>query len=213
MIDKEIILKRIDELLSSNIDNNPSIKGPYVYSGTLSIVSNIYGPSSIQVQSLKDVYNRVSSSTAASQVMPNYLLQELTGLLKSYRYEVENDLIASIQDESKGEVFADFISFAKEALADGYKDVSAVLICAALEDSLKKYSESNGLDAEGKKMPAVVNLLKSEGLLKNPEAKILQSYVPLRNKAFHADWDKITEPQVSSVIGYLESFILTHFSG
>ena len=39
MNNKELIIKRIDELLGSNIDDNPNINGPYVYSGTLSIAS------------------------------------------------------------------------------------------------------------------------------------------------------------------------------
>jgi len=62
-------------------------------------------------------------------------------------------------------------------------------------------------------MSDVVNLLKSNRLLKKTEAKIIQSYVTLRNKAFHADWDKISGPEISSVIGYVEKFILINFSG
>ena len=28
----------------------------------------------------------------------------------------------------------------------------------------------------------------------------------------HADWNKITEPEVSSLIGFVEQFLLTNFS-
>jgi hypothetical protein len=44
-------------------------------------------------------------------------------------------------------------------------------------------------------------------------AKIIQSYLALRNKAFHGDWDKISEPEVNSVMGYVEKFIMMYFSG
>ena len=213
MIDQEMILKRIDGILDSKIDENPNVNGPYVYSTTLSIALMLYGESSSQVQVLKDIYNRVSNIKAPVVVMHNHLVQELNGLLKSYRYEIENGLISSIQNETRGEIFADFIAFAKETFDEGSKDVAAVLICAALEDCLKKFAESKGLHVENKTMSDVINILKSNGLLKKPEAKIVQSYVTLRNKAFHADWDKITGPEISSVIGYVENFILTNFSG
>jgi hypothetical protein len=54
--------------------------------------------------------------------------------------------------------------------------------------------------------------LKSKSLLKGPQASIVQSYTKLRNKAFHADWDKIDKTSVSSAIGFTESFILENFS-
>ena len=213
MIDKKLILKRIDELLGSPIDDNPNINGPYVYSSTLSIASMLYGKTSSQVKVIKDIYNRVSNYKTRPDLIHKHLVQELNGLLKSFRYEIENGLIFSIQNETRGEIFADFLAFAKETFDEGSKDVAAVLICAALEDCLKKFAESKGIEVENKTMSDVVNLLKSNGLLKKPESKIVQSYVTLRNKAFHADWDKITGPEISSVIGYVENFILTNFSG
>jgi uncharacterized protein YutE (UPF0331/DUF86 family) len=145
--------------------------------------------------------------------MHKHLVQELRGLLKSYKYEIENGLILSIQNEARGEILSDFLALAKESFDSGSKDVAAVLICAALEDSLKKFAESKGIEAESRTMSEVVNLLKSNGLLKKPEAKIVQSYVTFRNKAFHGDWDKISGPEVNSVIGYVEKFIMMYFSG
>ena len=213
MIDQEKILKRIDEILDTKIDGNPNIKGPYVYSATLSIALMLYGESSSQVQVLKDIYSRVFNLKLRIDFIHRHLVQQLNGLLKSYRYEIENGLISSIQNETRGEIFADFINFAKETFDEGSKDVAAVLICSALEDCLKKFAESKGLHVEDKTMSDVINLLKSNGLLRKSEAKIVQSYITLRNKAFHADWDKITGPEISSVIGYVENFVLTNFSG
>ena len=105
MNNKELIIKRIDELLGSNVDDNPNINGPYVYSGTLSIASMLYGETSSQVKVVKDIYNRVSSAKARVDLMHRHLVQELSGLLKSFRYEIENGLIVSIQNEARGEIF------------------------------------------------------------------------------------------------------------
>ena len=49
------------------------------------------------------------------------------------------------------------------------------------------------------------------GLTKGAQSKLLRSYVTVRNKAFHAEWDKIDEPDIRSVIGFVEQFLLTHF--
>lgn len=35
----------------------------------------------------------------------------------------------------------------------------------------------------------------------------------LRNFALHAQWDKLTEPDVNSIIGFVEQFLLNKFSG
>jgi len=145
MNNKELIIKRIDELLGSQIDDNPNINGPYVYSGTLSIASMLYGEASSQVKIIKDIYNRVSSYKGRADLMHKHLVQELNGLLKSFRYEIENGLIFSIQNEARGEIFADFLAFAKETFDEGSKDVEAVLVSAALEDCLKKFAESKGI--------------------------------------------------------------------
>jgi len=173
----------------------------------------LYGATSSQVKVVKDIYNRVSDYKSRVDLMHMQLVQELNGLLQSFKYEIENGLIVSIQNEARSEIIADFIAFAKEAFDNGSKDVAAVLACAALEDCLKKYAESKGIEIENNTMSDVVNILKSNSMLKSPEAKIVQSYVTLRNKAFHADWDKISGPEVNSVIGYVENFLLTNFSG
>ena len=53
--------------------------------------------------------------------------------------------------------------------------------------------------------------LKSQGFLKGPQASLVQSYVQLRNKAFHAEWDKIEKETVNSAISFTETFLLKHF--
>lgn len=34
----------------------------------------------------------------------------------------------------------------------------------------------------------------------------------IRNHALHAEWDKLSEPDVNSVIGFVEQFLLTNFN-
>jgi len=134
-----------------------------------------------------------------------------SGTLKSIKDEIESGLTGDLERQAQGDVFGDFINLAKETL-DKNKNVAAVLVSAALEDVLKRFALQNGLDVADADMAQVINTLKSRSLLKGPQARIAQGYTKFRNKAFHAEWDTIDKPSVSSAIGFTESFILEKFS-
>ena len=132
-------------------------------------------------------------------------------ILRAAKAEIEEGWLFTVEGRVSAEIFADFIALAKEALDDN-KDVAAVLACAALEDALKRVAIKENLDVDDKDMSEVINALKAKGVIKGAQAPIVQSYVKLRNKAFHAEWDKIDKESVSSVIGFTEQFLLTNFS-
>ena len=52
------------------------------------------------------------------------------------------------------------------------------------------------------------NLIKASGASKS----LLDAMPRIRNSALHAEWDRITEPDVNSVIGFVEQLLLTKFS-
>lgn len=101
---------------------------------------------------------------------------------------------------------------AKHSLQDGYKDVAAVLACSALEDTLKKFALLNGIPITDESMSEVVNALKTKGLVSGAQKSLLDTMPKIRNFAMHANWEKISAPDVSSVIGFVEQFLLTNFS-
>ena len=119
--------------------------------------------------------------------------------------------VFSVDLTISGEIFGDFIILAKQSLAEGYKDVAAVLASAALEDSLKRYAQVNGLNVEKKQMTEVINALKSNGLVSGAQKSLLEAMPKIRNYAMHGDWEKISEPDVSSIIGFVEQFLLSSF--
>jgi len=132
-------------------------------------------------------------------------------ILQAAKAEIEGGWLFTVEGQVSAQIFADFIALAKEALDDN-KDVAAVLACAALEDALKRVAIKENLDMDEKDMSEVINALKAKGVIKGAQAPIVQSYVKLRNKAFHAEWDKFDKESVSSVIGFTEQFLLTNFS-
>jgi hypothetical protein len=214
-INKETIIQRIDYLIDlAEKSTHDSRKAGEVFSGTINILENLYGSESLKCKAYIDKYNVYIKGTISQLSrkanMPNMIFSSL-GTLKSIKSEVEAGLVGNLELEAQGGIFGDFITLAKNSL-DENKDVAAVLVSAALEDALKRVALQNGLDVADADMSQVINALKGKSLLKGPQASIAQSYTKFRNKAFHAEWDTIDKPSVSSAIGFTESFILEKFS-
>jgi hypothetical protein len=142
-----------------------------------------------------------------------YQVDTLRGVFRSAKEAFEGGYVFNIELSVSGEVFGNFVAMAKHALSGGHKNVAAVLACAALEDTLKRYALSNCLTVDDKTMQDVVNALKSKGLVTGAQKSLLDPMPKIRDYAMHANWDKITEQDVGAVIGYVEQFLLSKFSG
>lgn len=140
-------------------------------------------------------------------------VRALHAVFLSAKQDFEGGYVFNVELIISGEVFGDFVSLARHSLAQGHKDVAAVLACAALEDALKRFATSNGLDVTGKTMQDVVNALKGSGLVAGAQKTLLDAMPRIRNLALHAEWTKLSEPEVSSVLGFVEQFLLSKFSG
>ena len=139
-------------------------------------------------------------------------INSLQGIFKSAKEDFEGGYVFNVDLTISGEVFGDFIVLAKQSLSEGYKDVAAVLASAALEDSLKRYALVNELNVENKQMTEVINALKSKGLVSGAQKSLLDAMPKIRNYALHAEWEKVSEPDVNSIIGYVEQFLLSKFA-
>ena len=202
---KEEIIEWINKILALGKSQSTAEIASELLFNAEGITNYIYGKNSSKYESfnsniLKDATKHGSSY---SQVL-------ILGYLKNLKDEILNGFVENQTKTIQGEIFGDFLVFAKEALDDN-KNVAAVLACAAYEDTLKKYALQNDIDVEEKDLSNTINALKIKGLLQGPQATTASSYVKLRNKAFHAQWDKIDKPEVSSLIGFTEQFLLKHF--
>ena len=179
---------------------------------TVSMGNEVYGQDSVQMRELLSAVEGLRSINRTPGVMDGKIAKVLIGFMKNLQSEIESGLLSNIATRVAGEVLGDFLDLADSAFSANEKDVAAVLASAALEDALKRVAIKNEIDVDDKDMSEVINALKAGGVVKGPQAKIVQSYVKLRNKAFHADWEKIDKESVNSLIGFTEQFLLTHFS-
>jgi len=210
-INKEKIIQRIDELINLAASSMRDFRGGgELISGTINILEALYGANSNKCKAYIDLYQCYMKE---QNKLPHLreIVSSTSGVLKSIKDEIESDLVGNLERQALGGIFGDFITLARESL-DESKDVAAVLVSAAFEDTLKRFALQNGLNVSEVDMSEAINALKSKGLLKGPQASVVQSYVKLRNKAFHAEWDKIDKETVNSAISFTETFLLEHFS-
>ncbi|MBI2516044.1 MAG: DUF4145 domain-containing protein [Opitutae bacterium] len=169
----------------------------------LNLLEIVFGPKNTAFQSL----DRIAKAHRGESESKDKGL----GIFKAAKEDFEHGFSGQLEKQISGEIFGSFVTLAKTALAEGQKDVAAVLACAALEDALKRYAALNGLTVDGKTMDNVVGALKAAGLVQGAQKSLLDAMPRVRNCAMHADWAKITEPDVNSVIGFVESFLQTKF--
>ena len=139
-------------------------------------------------------------------------LKALAGIFQSAKEAFDGGYLFDVERDISAEIFGDIVVLAKQALAEDNKDVAAVLASAALEDALKRHATSNGLNVDEASMSNVINALKSKGLVSGAQKSMLAAMLQMRNHAMHARWEKFEKPDVSSLVGFVEQFLLTHFS-
>ena len=170
----------------------------------LSLIRAAFGESSDQYENFSTMYKKCHGHENS--------VRTLHHLFINARDDFEGGYVFNLELQVSGAVFGDFVELARTALQGGHKDVAAVLSCAALEDALKRFAIANKLEVQDKSMADVVNALKGAGLVAGAQKTLLDRMPTIRNYALHANWDKISEPDVGSVIGFVEQFLLKNFS-
>ena len=214
-MNKEIIQQRFDEL-KTQYDKLPFIRDEYQNyaragawqkwaTSALHLIKVVFTENSPHYQQFVPVFEKASHYAGEKSLLA------LRGIFDSAKEDFEGGYVFNLESRVSGEVLGNFVVMAKEALNGGHKNVAAVLACAALEDTLKRFAGANGLNVTDKPMNEVINALKSQGLVSGPQKSLLDSFPKIRIAALHAEWDNITEAAVGGVIGFVEHFLLSKF--
>jgi hypothetical protein len=212
MATKETIQKRFDELAIQTFGQRQVNGAAYVEekswgawsASALNLIQMVFGSESAHYSQIKGIIEDKNHRYYLHAV-------QALGVFQGAKADYEKGCFGSLDRMVSGEVFGNFIGAAKQALGEGKKDVAAVLACAALEDALKRFANTNGLNIDGKDMSEVIGALKSKSLVGGSQKSILETMPKTRNAAMHADWSKITAQEVGGVIGFTEQFLLQNF--
>ena len=201
--------------LQRELDEIPTVKGNYSYY----VESGVWLKWATSAQSLIEAACGTQSpyyenfSVARDKCDGRHeSVKAMGGIFRSAKEAFDGDYLFDIERDVSAEIFGDFVVLAKRALAEDNKDVAAVLASAALEDALQRYARSNGLDVDDASMSNVIGAIKSKGLVSGAQKSMLAAMLQMRNQAMHAKWDKIQKPEVSSLIAFVEQFLLNNFS-
>ncbi len=211
----DLVQKRFEELLESakkvkisepnslgyqDVDSSSWLKWS---TNVQNLLVRVFGDNSPHYKNFLSVFNNFKNYPEDFENAKSIFLAAKEDYEGEYLFQLDN-LIA-------GEILGDFVSLAKITLKEDNKDVAAVLASAALEDALKKYASKNELNVNDKSMQEVVSALKSKGLVSGAQKGLLDTMPKLRDYAMHANWDKIKSEDVSSIIGFVEQFLLSNF--
>ena len=218
ILNKDNYLKRLNKIIvdaALSEPDDPDSLATAFYSGH-NIIGNLFGTGSSEQKVFHDLWHKNIKYVVRDH--PSYKDEfaerktQITAFLQAVKGDLENDLISNVMQSAFGAVIEDFIVLARSQLEAGYKDVAAVLACAAFEDAMKRKARSLNLDIEGKELSDVINALKSSSVFRGAQTTLVSGFVRLRNDAMHASWEKVREPEVSSLIAFTEGFLLNNFS-
>lgn len=143
----------------------------------------------------------------------------ITGVLASFKEDLENGYIQTVKELVHAEVFTDFIEMSESLLNAGYKDSAAVIIGSVLENHLRQMATKNGIsctsvDKRGesytKKASSLNDELAKAGVYLPTNQKQVLAWLGIRNDAAHGCYEHYTKDQVmlmvQGVTGFLAQF-------
>ena len=184
--------------------------------GSYTLVDVLYGSDSSHAASLRHAEQTARESkmapfnAAIAQIYP-----VVTGVLKTMKADVESGFAGNLQRQAVGEVVADFLTLAKEALnerTENGKNVAAVLTAAAFEDTIRKLGELKAAVHDRRPLSEVLIELKRANVLTGATFTTAQGYLKFRNDSLHADFSNVQDALVASCLAFVEHLIFAHFA-
>jgi hypothetical protein len=201
----EALKKRIEGLLQLTGDDVHEL-----WAGTLTVATAAYGAESHQVTSIASLSAKLETGHFESTIRAITL-----GVLRSLKTELDSGITGSLQRQIAGGVLSDFVQLARIALdhrTDAAKNVAAVLVAAAFEDTVRRVGSTFAGIVGKEDLQDILIKLKDNGVLVAPQFGIAQSYLSFRNRALHANWNEIERETVLSALAFTEELLIKHFS-
>lgn len=220
--DRATLLQRIDQLLSLAAPSGEIARHYEVavesLHGAVTLARLLYGDS----EETPQVHTLMKAAQAAradpgnpAMAFHRIVLPPVRGALRAMRSDLELGLVGTVERRAVGDVVGDFLGLAREALADGSdgaKNVAAVLVAAAFEDTVRKMGSTLGGTTGRPDLADVLKALKDADVLQGATVAVAQGFLKFRNDSLHADWAKLKPEAVESCLVLTERLLLAHFA-
>ncbi len=173
------------------------------------LIRRLYGSDSQHFQTFQSATENKNFASMHSGYYSH--VASVVGIFKAVEHDIKSGMLANFRSLVQAEIFADFLDMAEHLLREGYKDASAVLLGAVLEDSLRKIADANGvavLSSKGKPLtldPLNAALAK-KGVYNALVQKQITSWADLRNDAAHGHFDQYDSDQVQQMLLFVQKF-------
>jgi hypothetical protein len=131
-------------------------------------------------------------------------------LLDAAIADLDSGLTVSVRAQAKGEVLADFGALARESpdlRSEGGDRVAAVLVAAALEETLKQLGVLNAVDVHNRDLTGVIQKLRDAGVLVGAQSGTAMGFTKFRDHAFHGQFDLIERPTVQAALAFVDGLV------
>jgi hypothetical protein len=209
-----LIQQRLDDLVGEGesiwdeykAGGGSVIKNPIRLAQWLTSCLNLFDKLSVSSNRFVKEFERYLPASGAGTVNVGVLL----GVLKAARVEYSLGLAVEYHLSVSAAVFDGILDEADYLLAKGYHRAGAVLMGAALEESLKTRAKALGLEVGPKETlsPIIAKLKASDVQVLNEfEAKRLESIAKMRNEAAHGGEFNYQGAQVSQALSEVRAIL------
>jgi hypothetical protein len=130
------------------------------------------------------------------------------GVLLSVKDDISSGWFQDVETLVSAEVFDDFLDMAEYLLDNGYKDPTASLIGAVLEDSLRRICKNGNIPMKSREDISSLNSkLAAKGVYNRLQQKQIQVWNDIRNNADHGKFEEYTEDNVRNMLEGVRNFL------
>lgn len=174
------------------------------FTSSLSLISRVFGESSIHFQSLNKQFKDYPK-------WPN--VDQAFGVLLSAKDDYEKEALFDVKQLIEADLFDEFIEQAEHLFDVGYFQAAAVIAGSVLEDALRKLCIKNEIELPNKpKMDWMNSQLAKVGVYNKLTQKKVTSLADLRNNAAHGNWDTFEKTDVEEMLRNIRDFMERNYT-
>lgn len=211
---EEKILQRIDQLVEKGeqaknhyIPSPPNVLGAghidhSIYNewknNTENLIVKIAGENSHYYKNFREV---------VKNPWPEHV-QSGIGILKALKDDMQAGFLLEIKELVIAELFTDFLDMANHLLEAGYKDPSASLVGAVLEDGLRKIALKNSVEVKTSDDIGSLNTkLGDKEVYNRLVQKQIQAWKAVRDSADHGKFNEYKKEDVDAMLQGIQRFL------
>ncbi len=206
-LSSEIIIKQLDSVISRYYECKRWKELPA--KEEVALITSIKA-------AIEKIAPKESAYLAAYKVIDEYVdtgfkIENMMGIIEALKTDYQNGFLAPLQDLIRAEIFNDFVDMAEYLLESGYKDPAAVIAGSVLEQHLRDLCIKNEIlitiDDKPKRADQLNSELAKKEIHNRLDQKAITSWLDLRNKAAHGEYDSYSLEQVRILIIGLKDYI------